>query len=255
MLLVIDVGNTNMVVGIYQDATLLAHWRLETKKERTADELGIFFKELLGFSRINLADISDIAISNVVPPLAFTLQQMCKRYFHKKPFVVDYKTTGPLTLKLDNPKELGADRIVNAVAAYEEFHNDLVVIDFGTATTFDVVTKNAEYLGGVICPGIKISLEALFHSASKLPRVEITRPELVIGHNTIDCMQSGVYHGYIGLVDSLVKKMSKELGKKLKVIATGGLAGLIAEGSETIEVVDDMLTLKGLKILFISQKP
>lgn len=249
MLLVIDVGNTNTVMGIYQDATLLAHWRIETKKERTADELGIFFKELLGFYRIKLTDVGDIAISNVVPPLAFTLQQMCKRYFHKKPFVVDYKTTGPLTLNLDNPKELGADRIVNAVAAYEEFKTDLVVIDFGTATTFDVVTKTAEYLGGVICPGIKISLEALFHSASKLPRVEITRPERVIGRNTVDCMQAGVFYGYIGLVDSLVAQMQKEFGKKLKVIATGGLAGLIAEGSQSIDVVDEMLTLKGLKIL------
>lgn len=249
MLLVIDVGNTNTVMGIYRGDKLLANWRLETKKERTADELGIFFKELLGFSKIGLNDISDIAISNVVPPLAFTLQQMCKRYFNKKPFVVDHRTLGPLTLKLDNPKELGADRIVNAVAAYEEFKTDLVVIDFGTATTFDVVTKTAEYLGGVICPGIKISLEALFHSASKLPRVEITRPKRVIGHNTVDCMQAGVFYGYIGLVDSLVARMQKEFGKKLKVIATGGLAGLIAAESKSIDVVDEMLTLKGLKIL------
>lgn len=249
MLLVIDVGNTNTVMGIYHGDKLLAHWRLETKKERTADELGIFFKELLGFSNISLSDITDIAISNVVPPLSFTLQQMCKRYFNKKPFVVDHKTLGPLTLKLDNPKELGADRIVNAVAAYKEFKTDLVVIDFGTATTFDVVSKKGEYLGGAICPGIKISLEALFHSASKLPRVEITRPGRVIGRNTVDCMQSGVFYGYIGLVDSLVAQMQKEFGKRLKVIATGGLAGLIAEGSKSIEVVDEMLTLKGLKIL------
>lgn len=249
MLLVIDVGNTNTVMGIYEGTTLTAHWRLETKKERTADELGIFFKELLEFSKIALTDISNIAISNVVPPLMFTLQQMCKRFFGKKPFVVDHKTTGPLSLKLDNPKELGADRIVNAVAAFEEFKTDLVVIDFGTATTFDVVTKAGDYLGGAICPGIKISLEALFHSASKLPRIEITQPENAIGHNTVDCMQSGVYFGYIGLVDSLVKKMELELGCPLKVIATGGLAGLIAEGSETIHVVDELLTLKGLKSL------
>jgi type III pantothenate kinase len=249
MLLVIDVGNTNTVMGVYRADELLGHWRLETKKERTSDEMGIFIKELLAFSKYGLSEIEAIAISNVVPTLGFALTEMSKRYFGLVPFVVGANVKSPLSIKLDNPKEIGADRIVNAVAAHAEYKNDCVVIDFGTATTFDVVTAAGEYLGGVICPGVNVSAEALFHRASKLPRVEIAKPERVIGSNTVACLQSGLYYGYIGLVDSLVERIRKESGKKLKVIATGGLAGLIAKDSKTIETVDDFLTLKGLKIL------
>lgn len=250
MLLVIDVGNTNTVLGVYEGDLLSGHWRLETKKERTADELGIFIKEVLAFAKYDLAQITDIAIANVVPTLTFALDEMCSRYFGIKPFVVTSDSQSPLSIRLDNPKELGADRIVNAVAAFEAYKSDCVVIDFGTATTFDVVTQKAEYLGGIICPGVSISAEALFHRASKLPRVEIARPTRVIGTNTIACMQSGLYYGYIGLVDSLVERIAGEFGKPLKVIATGGLANVIATDSKTITVVDDLLTLKGLKILY-----
>lgn len=255
MLLVIDVGNTNTVMGVYGGDELLGHWRLETKKERTSDEMGIFIKELLAFSKYGLGEIKAIAVSNVVPTLGFALGEMCKRYFGLKPFVVGSEIKSPLKIKLDNPKEIGADRVVNAVAAFQEYASDCVVIDFGTATTFDVVTKAGDYLGGAICPGVSISAEALFHRASKLPRVEIAKPERVIGTNTVACLQSGLYYGYIGLVDSLVERIRKESGKKLKVIATGGLAGLIAEDSKTIEMVDDLLTLKGLKILHGMNRP
>lgn len=250
MLLVIDVGNTNTVMGIYDGESLAGHWRLETKKERTADEMGIFIKELLAFSKYEITQITAIAIASVVPTLAFTLSDMCQRYFQLTPFVVTADIKSPLKIKLDNPKEIGADRIVNAVAAFHEHKSDAIIIDFGTATTFDVITRHGEYLGGVICPGITISAEALFQRASKLPRVEITEPKLVIGKNTIECMQSGLYWGYIGLVDSLVDRIEKERGTKLQIIATGGLAGLIAQGSRTIQSVDDLLTLKGLKYLY-----
>lgn len=250
MLLVIDVGNTNTVMGLYDGDTLAGSWRLETKKERTSDEMGIFLKEILNFSKYDLTQIRAIAISNVVPTLGYALNEMCERYFQLKPFLVTSAVKSPLKIKLDNPKEIGADRIVNAVAAHAEHKRDAVIIDFGTATTFDVVTKNGDYLGGAICPGVNISAEALFQRASKLPRVEIAKPEHAIGQSTIECMQSGLYYGYVGLVDSLVERLSGEFGKKLFVIATGGLAGVIARDSKTIEKVDDLLTLKGLKLLY-----
>lgn len=250
MLLVIDVGNTNTVMGLYDGDTLTGSWRLETKKERTSDEMGIFLKEILNFSKYDLTQIQAIAISNVVPTLGYALHEMCERYFHLKPFLVTADVKSPLKIKLDHPKEIGADRIVNAVAAHIEHKCDAVIIDFGTATTFDVVSQSGDYLGGAICPGINISAEALFQRASKLPRVEIAKPEHAIGRSTIECMQSGLYYGYIGLVDALVTRLAVEFGKKLFVIATGGLASVIARDSKTIDKVDDLLTLKGLKFLY-----
>lgn len=249
-LLVIDVGNTNMALGLYSGDILLANWRLETKKERTSDELGVFIRELLTFSNFKLEEIKKITISNVVPPLTYTLTEMCRTYFQTEPFFVTHNIKSPINIRLDNPKEIGADRLVNAVAAYSEFKTDLIVIDFGTATTFDYIDCHGSYRGGSICPGIKISSDALFHRASKLPRVEITRPDKVIGANTIDCMQSGLYFGYLGLIDSMVERMQSEIGKPVKVIATGGLANLIAKDSTTITTVDEDLTLKGLKLLY-----
>lgn len=248
MLLVIDIGNTNTVLGVYDGNELKAHFRIETKKECTADELWIFFKEFL--KDVLPEKISHVAIANVVPSLSLAFQEMSRHYLGKIPFAVDQNVKLPIRIKVDFPKEVGADRIVNAAAAYSQHKTDLVVIDFGTATTFDYVTKDGDYCGGLICPGIRISLEALFQRTSKLPRVEIVKTQNVIGKNTIDCMQSGIFYGYLGLVDSIIARMEEETGKKLKVIATGGLAHLLAEESKHIEEVDDLLTLKGLKILF-----
>lgn len=250
MLMVIDVGNSNSVLGIYNHSELTAHWRLETKKERTADEFGVFVRELLDFHKIAANQISAIVIASVVPTLNHTLMDMCERYFHITPLMIGPDTKSPLTLKIDQPQEIGADRIVNGVAAHKKYKLDCLIIDFGTATTFDYVTSQGEYHGGVICPGINISAEALFHRTSKLPRVEIARPKTVVGKNTITCIQSGLYYGYIGLIDSMVQRIESEVGKKLEIIATGGLANLIAKDSKTIGVVDENLTLTGLKILY-----
>lgn len=250
MLIAIDVGNTNTVIGLFKNDVVIHHWRLETKKERTSDEWGLFLKELLSFEEIKLSDITGVAISNVVPPLQRALTEMSRRYLKKEPVIVGPDIKIDMPIDLDNPSEVGADRIVNAVAAFHRYKTDLIIIDFGTATTFDYVTAKGEYMGGLIVPGMSISLEALFHKASKLPRVEIIKPKRVIGKNTIECIQSGIYHGYVGLIDSIVKKMELEIGKKTKVIATGGLSNLIAEGSDTIEITDEFLTLEGLKMIY-----
>lgn len=249
MLLVIDVGNTNTVIGVFKNRQLAGHWRLETKKERTADELGILVRELLNFAKHNPENIKSIAIANVVPTMTHALNDMGARYFGVTPFTVGSASKSPLTIKLDNPAELGADRLVNAVAAFTTHRTDSLIIDFGTATTFDVVTAKGKYLGGVICPGIGISAEALFHRASKLPRVEVAKPKRVIGKNTVECMQAGLYFGYVGMVDALTARITAEFGKPLKVIATGGLAQIIAGDARSIEIVDDLLTLTGLRIL------
>lgn len=249
MLLVFDVGNSHTVIGIYDGNTLLDHWRLETKKERTADELGVLMKELLNFSKFSLGDITAIAIANVVPPLSLALTSLCERYFQLRPFVVSPQIKMGLKIALDNPQEIGADRIVNAVAAYQAHKKDLIIIDFGTATTLDVVSHQGEYRGGIICPGIAISADALFQRTAKLPQVEIAKPAHVVGTNTVACIQSGLYFGYIGMIDSLVERIQKEIGKKHHVMATGGLAGLIAKDSKTIAETDELLTLTGLKLL------
>jgi len=249
MLLAIDVGNTNTVIGIYDGDKLLAHWRLETKKERTADEWGIFIKELIKFSGFENATIDGVVISNVVPTTFFALTGMCQKYLQQEPVIVGPEIKIDIGIDYDNPQEVGADRIVNAVAAFHKYKSELIVIDFGTATTFDHVSSEGHYCGGIIVPGIGISAEALFQRASKLPRVEIAKPKNVIGKNTIESMKSGLYYGYIGLIDSLVERMEKEIGKKTTVVATGGLAALIAD-SKTIQHVEEFLTLEGLKIIY-----
>jgi type III pantothenate kinase len=253
MLLVIDVGNTNMLVGVYDGDKLIEHWRLETKKERTADEFGIFFKELFQFANLQLKVIKTIAISNVVPPLEFSLNRMCERYFQITPMFVDASVASPLKIGLSNPEEIGADRIVNAIAGIHQYGTPLIIVDFGTATTFDYIDKHKVYQGGCIAPGIAISNEALFQHASKLPRVEIKKPAHIIGQNTIESIQAGIFYGYVGMVDEIVRRIQNEakLGEKdkNKVVATGGFLSLITQASETIKEVNPFLTLEGLKLV------
>jgi type III pantothenate kinase len=249
MVLVIDIGNTNIVLGIYSADGLREHWRLSTDKERTTDEYAVLFKELMAFHSLRFTDVGGAIISSVVPPLTPRLERLTKRYCHVQPLIVGPGMKTGLTIRYDNPREIGADRIVNAVAAQAKYGGPAVVVDFGTATTFCALGPQGEYLGGAIAPGLGVATEALFQRASKLPRVEIVRPEHVIGKNTVTGMQSGIYYGYCGQVDRLVTLIREELGGAARVIATGGLARLIAASSATIEIIDDFLTLDGLFIL------
>lgn len=254
MLLVIDVGNSNTVLGIYREEQLLHDWRLTTDKARTVDEYAILIHELFGMSGLLFTDIDDVIISSVVPPMLPTLDGLCRSYFNRTPYVVGPGTKTGMPIHYDNPREVGADRIVNAVAAYEKKRCSLIVVDFGTATTFDVISARGEYLGGSIAPGLGISTEALFDRASKLPRVEFARPPQVIARNTVNSIQSGLFYGYVGLVDGIVRRMQEESQETSSVIATGGIAPLLAEASETIEEVHPNLTLEGLQIIYMRNK-
>jgi type III pantothenate kinase len=255
MLLVIDVGNTNTVFGVYADersesARLTHHFRIETARQKTSDEYGILFLELLRARGIDPSRVKHAIVASVVPTLTQTFVRVCVDYCQVQPIVVGPGTKTGISILNENPKEVGADRIVNAVAAYEAAKSAVIVVDLGTATTFDVVSPKGEYLGGAIAPGIGISMEALFLRASKLPRVELVRPKTVIGKNTVHAMQAGIIIGYAGLVDELVRRTQAELGVKARVIATGGLAPLVAEEAKTIDAVDEMLTLKGLWLIW-----
>src|SRR5207302_6040478 len=228
MLLAIDVGNTNTVLGVFDKGTLRDSFRVQTEKDRTGDEYGLQIKSLFDFAGLRIAEVHDVIVSSVVPPMAFPLEQMCERFFHKKPLFVGPGVKTGMPVLYDNPREVGADRIVNAVAAYEQWKQGLIIVDFGTATTFDAVTPKGEYLGGAIAPGITISADALYSHAAKLPRVEIARPKHVIGKNTVASMQSGLFFGYVGLVDEIVTRMAREVDFPTKVVATGALAALTA---------------------------
>ena len=251
MLFCIDIGNTNIVLGVTQNDKILYHWRIRTEKEITADELGILVGNFFQWEGLGFKDIKHTIISCVVPPLLNTVEEFSRRYFHVEPVVVGPGLKTGMPIKYDNPREVGADRIVNAVAAYEKYKTALIAVDFGTATTFDYISANGDYIGGAIAPGVIISCEALFQEASKLPRVEIfSKPASVIAKDTISSMNAGIIYGYAGLVDGIVGRMIRESGESPTVIATGGLAPLISDVSETIQAVEEFLTLHGLIILF-----
>ncbi len=250
MLLVIDVGNTNTGLGVYKGRNLLEHWRVETDKKRTADEYGILVLSLLSTKGIQASRIDGCIMCCVVPSLISVFEEMALRYLKHPIMGIEPGTKTGMPILTDNPREVGADRIVNAVAAYETYRQGCIIVDFGTATTFDCVSPRGEYLGGAIAPGFHISAEALFRETSKLPRVEVARPRRAIGRNTVASMQSGIYFGYIGLVDETVRRIKAELTFDPKVISTGGIARLFEDESNAIEAVDELLTLRGLRILY-----
>jgi type III pantothenate kinase len=262
MLLVLDVGNTNTVLGVFARAQsspdgdavayeqLLANWRVATSRTSTVDEYGVLFRNLFSMAGLEVRGIHGIVISSVVPPLDPVLRQVCERYFNLRPLFIEPGVKTGMPVHYDNPAEVGADRIVNGVAAFARYGGPCVIVDFGTATTFDCVSAKGEYLGGVICPGIGISADALFDRTARLPRVEIRKPARVIGSNTVGSLQSGLYYGYLGLVDGILELLLAELGKETHVVATGGLGPMIGTGSKYIKHVDDLLTLEGLRIIW-----
>lgn len=256
MLLVIDVGNTNTVIGVFAGDRLVTHWRVVTRRDRTADEYVILLKELLQIAELSCKDIEGVIISCVVPPLLPSLLELSRKSFAVEPIVVSPGIKTGMPIHVDNPREVGADRIVDAVAAFESVKSAVIVVDFGTATTFDFVASAGVFEGGAIVPGLAISTEALFREASKLPRVELTRPRHVIGKNTISALQSGIIFGYAGLVDAMVQRMQEEIKLEWpsepapEIVATGGLAAVIVPETRTIKTIDENLTLRGLQILY-----
>ncbi|SFM18350.1 type III pantothenate kinase [Pelosinus propionicus] len=250
MLLVFDIGNTNIVLGAYEGEELLQHWRVSTDRQKTGDEYGMLINNLFAYGGLSIKDISEVIISSVVPPLVVPLVKMCQRYFKVEPLVVGAGIRTGIFIKYENPREVGADRIVNAVAAHHKYSGPLIIVDFGTATTFCVIGENGDYLGGAISPGIGISTEALFQRAAKLPRIELVKPKSVICRNTVTSMQSGIIYGFVGQVEGIVKRMKEELGQDAYVIATGGLANLIAQETSVINAVEHFLTLEGLRIIY-----
>jgi type III pantothenate kinase len=250
MLLAIDIGNTNTALGVYDGENLAAHWRMATAHYRTADEYGVLARDMFAAAGLDHARIDAIIIASVVPPLNFTFREMSKKYFAREAVFVDNSLDLGLTILYNPASDVGADRIVDAIAAIHKYGAPCIVVDFGTATTFDAINSKGEYLGGVITPGITISSDALFQRAAKLPRVAIKQPERVIGNSTVGSIQSGLYYGYAGLVDGILRRMLDELGEGTKVIATGGLAPLISKASELIDTVDDTLMLEGLRLIY-----
>lgn len=250
MLLVIDIGNSNIMLGLYEGNELRLHWRVATDRNKTEDEYGMLVKSLFESNGFGLGQVSGVIISSVVPPLNFTIERMCEKYLRQKALIVGPGIKTGLNIKYEYPREVGSDRIVNAVAAIHHYGTPLIVVDFGTATTFCYVDERGQYWGGAIAPGIGISTEALVSRAAKLPRIEIAKPASVVGRNTISAMQSGIYYGFVGQVEGIVKRIIAEYGTQPKVVATGGLASLVANETECIHIVDPNLTLKGLRLIY-----
>ena len=251
MILTLDVGNTNIKTAVFRGESLVQYWRLNTNIASTSDEIGLILASLFQHNGLSTRDIDGIILSSVVPSINFTLEHMCQTYFSKEPMIVAPGIKTGINIKYENPRELGSDRIANAVAAYSIYGGPCIFIDFGTATTFGVVSEKAEFIGGAICPGIKLSSEALVTSAAKLPRVELIKPESAIGRTTVTNMQAGIYYGYVGLVSHIVAKMKAELQRpRVRVIATGGLSRLISADTNAIDVIDGLLTLKGLRMIY-----
>jgi type III pantothenate kinase len=250
MLLATDIGNTSIAFGVYKNRELVAHFRLGTIKGRGVDEYTVFLTSLLASKGIVLGDIKSVIISSVVPPVLEIIKEVSKESFGINPLLVGENVDSGIQVLYDNPKEVGADRIVNAVAGYDKYHQSLIIIDFGTATTFDCVSSSGEYLGGAISPGIAISAEALFQRTSKLPRVDVLKPATAIGKNTIASMQSGLFFGYVSLIEGMVKRIEKEMGTSPLVIATGGQAELISDETDVIKHVEPNLTLEGLRLIY-----
>lgn len=251
MIFVLDIGNTNTVLGVFDKGELKHEWRIKTDRHKTEDEFAILMKSLFDFRGLKFSDITGIIISSVVPPIMQALERMCVTYFHKEALVVgNGNVISYLNMKYPYPKEIGADRIVNAVGGIDIYGEPLIIIDFGTATTYCYIDEEKAYCGGIISPGIKISMDALYDKASKLPKIQIQEPDNVVGQSTVEAMQSGVYYGYIGQVDGIVNRIKKQVNREVKVIATGGFATLIAKGSDTIDHVEPHLTLKGLYLIY-----
>ena len=254
MLLVVDVGNTNTVLGLFDGDQLVHDWRIRTVVDHTVDENGMLIYNIYKTSRISSRKIQDIFIYCVVPPMLNILEPLCQKYFNLKPLIVGPGVKTGMPIFYDNPKEVGADRIVNAVAGYEKYKKDLIIVDFGTATTFDYVSEKGEYMGGCISPGIMISSDALFERAAKLPRVELSKPKSIVAKDTVSSMQAGIMYGYAGLVDGICDRMKAEVKSNPLVVATGGLAKIVAPETKSIDVVDEMLTLEGLRIIYLRNR-
>jgi len=254
MILVFDVGNTNIVLGVFDQDKLVTSWRIATNRRHTADDLGVLVKNLFYFRGLQMSDVDALVMSSVVPPLTPAIVEMCQRYFGREPLVVGPGVKTGMPIRYENPREVGADRIVNAVSVASRYGVPAIIVDFGTATTFCAVSRSGEYLGGAIAPGIGISTEALFEKAAKLPRIELVKPDQVIGKNTVASMQSGIYYGYLGQLEGIVRRFKEEIGDDAVVVATGGLASLICSETDCVDYIDPDITLWGLKIIYERNK-